>query len=130
MNSDGKIINIYSNNKLEVIIKSGVKKEIFEDGFQIVNFTNGDLKQIFPDGKIIYYFKESKVTQTTFSDGTQLFKFDNGQIEKHYSDGSKQINFPDGSIRYIYPNGYEETYNNQEPEGISEEVTNFKKSKK
>ena len=53
MNSDGKIINIYSNNKLEVIFKSGVKKEIFEDGFQIVNFTNGDLKQIFPDGKII-----------------------------------------------------------------------------
>ena len=54
MSSEGKIINIYSNNKLEVIFKSGVKKEIFEDGFQIVNFTNGDLKQIFPDGKIIY----------------------------------------------------------------------------
>ena len=114
LNSEGKIINIYSNNKLEVIFKSGVKKEIFEDGYQIVNFTNGDLKQIFPDGKTIYYFKESKVTQTTFNNGTQIFNFDNGQIEKHYSDGSKQISFPDGTIRYIYPNGYEETYNNKE----------------
>ena len=114
LNSEGKIINIYSNNKLEVIFKSGVKKEIFEDGFQIVNFTNGDLKQIFPDGKVIYYFKESKVTQITYNNGTQIFKFDNGQIEKHYTDGSKQISFPDGTIRYIYPNGYEETHNNKE----------------
>ena len=125
LNSDGKIVNIYSNNKLEVIFKSGVKKEIFEDGYQIVNFTNGDLKQIFPDGKIIYYFKESKVTQTTFNDGTQIFKFDNGQIEKHYSDGSKQISFPDGSVRYIYPNGYEETYNNQDEN--NEDGINLKK---
>ena len=120
LNSEGKIINLYSNNKLEVLFKSGVKKEIFEDGYQIVYFTNGDLKQIFPDGKIIYYFKESKVTQTTFNNGTQIFKFDNGQIEKHYSDGSKQISFPDGTIRYIYPNGFEQTYENKEENNDTE----------
>ena len=113
LNKEGKIINIYSNNKVEVIFKSGVKKEVFEDGYQIVHFSNGDLKQIFPDGKMIYYFKDSKVTQTTYKNGLQIFKFSNGQVENHYADGSKQITFPDGTIKYIYPNGYEETWDNE-----------------
>ena len=113
LNKEGKIINIYSNNKVEVIFNSGVKKEIFEDGYQIVHFSNGDLKQIFPDGKMIYYFKDSKVTQTTYKNGLQIFKFSNGQVENHYADGSKQITFPDGTIKYIYQNGYEETWDNE-----------------
>ena len=34
-------------------------------------------------------------------------------MENHYADGSKQITFPDGTIKYIYPNGYEETWDNE-----------------
>ena len=110
LTSDGKIINLYTNNKREIIFKSGIKKEIFEDGHQIVYFINGDLKQNFPDGKTVYFFNEAQTTQTTYSDGLQVFKFNNGQIEKHYPDGNKKISFPDGTIRYIFNNGYEETY--------------------
>lgn len=108
--SEGKKINLYTNNKREVIFQSGVRKEIYDDGYQIVYFMNGDLKQIFPNGKSVYYFNEAKTVQTTFQDGLQVFKFNNGQIEKHYPDGTKQISFPDGSLRYILNDGYEETH--------------------
>ena len=30
------------------------------------------------------------------------------QIEKHYPDGTKEITFPDQTIKYLYPNGAEE----------------------
>ena len=101
LNTDGKIIKIYSNNKKEINFKSGVKKEIFEDGYQLVNFPNGDMKQHFPDGKIVYYFNDAKTVQTTYSDGLKVFKFSNNQIEKHYPDGSKFIIFPNGTKRII-----------------------------
>ena len=116
MESDGKIINIYSNNKREIIFQSGLKKEIFEDGFHLVYFQNGDKKQIYPDGKTIYYFNDSKTVQTSFSDGLNIFKFSNGQIEKHFSDGSKFIIFPNGSKRMINKDGFEENYSSEEDE--------------
>ena len=108
--NEGKTINLYSNNKREVIFKSGVRKEIFPDGYHIVYFTNGDLKQIFPDGKSVYYFNEAKTVHTNFNNGLQVFKFSNGQIEKHFSDGNKQIFFPDGSQKFINNDGGEETF--------------------
>ena len=109
INSNGKIINIY-NNKKEIIFPSGVKKEIFDDGFQIVYFNNGDKKQSYPDGKTIYYFHEAKTIQTTFINGIQIFKFNNGQIEKHFPDKTKIIIFPDGTKRLIKSDRNEETY--------------------
>ena len=104
-----KKINIFNDNKKEIIFPSGVRKEIFKDGYQIVHFVNGDLKQTFPDGKSVYYFKEAKTVQTTFNNGVLVFKFGNNQLERHYPDGKKQIIFPDGSERIILSNGYEET---------------------
>ncbi|MCQ2818891.1 MAG: hypothetical protein MJ252_16620 [archaeon] len=108
-NDKNMVVNLYTNNKRELIFQSGVKKEIFGDGYQIVYFTNGDMKQIFPDGKMIYYFSEAKTVQTTLPSGISVYKFSTGQIEKHFPDGTKQIAFPDGSIRYIY-DGFEETH--------------------
>ena len=110
LKSDDKIINIYNDNKKEIIFPSGVRKEIFNDGYQIVYFVNGDMKQNYPDGKSIYYFYEAKTVQTTFNNGVMVFKFGNNQIERHYPDGKKQILFPDGSERIILSNGYEETH--------------------
>lgn len=107
--NEGKTINIYNNNKKEIIFKSGVKKEIFSDGYQLVHFPNGDKKQTFPGGKIVYYFSEAKTVQTSFKDGLNVFKFNNNQIEKHYPDGSKFIIFPNGTKRRISKNGNEET---------------------
>ena len=32
-----------------------------------------------------------------------------GQCEKHYPDGTKEIAFPDKTLKYVYPSGDEET---------------------
>lgn len=109
LTSKGKIIKLYTHNKKEIIYKSGVIKETFQDGFQIIYFTNGDKKQIYPDGKMVYYFHESRTVQTKFSDGLYIFKFSNGQIEKHFPDKTKRIYFPDGSERFIKSEGNEES---------------------
>ena len=110
IDSDGKIINIYNNNKKEIIFKSGVRKEIFMDGYQLVHFPNGDMKQKFfgKDEKVIYYYNETNTVQTTFKNGLNIFKFSNGQIEKHYPDGSKYIIYTNGIKRKISKNGNEE----------------------
>jgi len=108
--ADNKEINLYTNDKKEIIFKSGVRKEIYKDGHQIIYFVNGDLKQIYPDGKTYYFFNDSKTVQITLNNGLEIYKFEDGQIEKHYPDGTKQILFNDGSERYIYNDGYEETY--------------------
>jgi hypothetical protein len=106
--SEGKTIYIYKNKK-EILFKSGVRKQIFNDGYQLVYFPNGDKKQILIEGTSIYYFNESKTVQTSYKDGLNVFKFNNNQIEKHYPDGSKFIIFPNGMKRRISKNGNEET---------------------
>ena len=32
-----------------------------------------------------------------------------GQCEKHYPNGTKEIAFPDKTLKYVYPSGEEET---------------------
>ena len=107
--SEGKTIYIYSHNKKEIVFKSGVRKEIFNDGYQLVHFPNGDIKQNYEGGKVIYFFNDSKAVQTSYKDGLNVFKFNNNQIEKHYPDGSKFIIFPNGTKRRVSKNGNEET---------------------
>ena len=89
--SDVKIIKKYQNNAKEIIFSSGVKKQIFEDGYQIIFFTNKDIKQIFPNGKSVYYFYDAKTTQTTYPNNLHVYKLQNGTIEKHYPNGTKEI---------------------------------------
>ena len=52
LKAEDKIINLYNNNKKEILFPSGVRKEIFEDGHQIIHFVNGDIKQNYPSGKV------------------------------------------------------------------------------
>jgi hypothetical protein len=97
-----KEIYLYSNNKKEIIFPSGLKKEVYSDGFQLVFFNNGDMKQIHPDGKNVYFFKDANLVQTTYPNGLQVFKFKNGQIEKLFPNGIKKIFFPSGAVDYLY----------------------------
>ena len=110
---DGKIINEYSNHKKEIIFNNKnnytcSKKEIFDDGYQIVYFKNKDIKQIYPDGKEVYFFSQNKTVATTFKNGDKVYKFANGQIEKCFKNGDKNIIYPDGTLKNIYSNGEEE----------------------
>ena len=110
--TDGKKINIYADNKKEILFKSGVRKEIFVDGYQLVHFPNGDKKQkyIGKDEKVIYYYNETNTVQTSLKNGLNIFKFSNGQIEKHYPDGSKYIIYTNGIKRKITKNGEEKIF--------------------
>ena len=105
-----KIINMYSNDKKEIVFNNGIKKEIYKNEHQIIYFTNGDMKQIFSDGKISYFYNDSKNVETILNNGTKIYKLKNGQIEKHFPDGTKLIIFKDDTEKYIYNDGSEETY--------------------
>jgi hypothetical protein len=110
---DGKIIKQYENNKKEVIFpNSGLKKELFEDGYQVSYFKNKDIKQLYPDGKEVYLYAENNTVVTKFPNGLRVFKFSNGQIEKNFPDGTKIVNYADGTIRNVYNDGVEEVFFN------------------
>ena len=114
LNAEDKIINLYNNNKKEILFPSGVRKEIFEDGHQIIHFVNGDIKQNYPSGKSVYYFSQAKTVQTTFKNGIFVIKFENNQVERHYPDGKKQILFPDGTEKTIFENENEQSLYDEE----------------
>ena len=99
---DDKEVYIYTQNKKEIIFPSGIRKEIFSDGFQLIYFNNGDIKQSFRDGKNIYFYKDANTVQTSYSNGINVFKFSNGQIEKHFPNGLKKVLFPNGTIDYLF----------------------------
>lgn len=107
---DGKIIKLYENKRKEIIFPSGVKKETFEDGYQVTFFNNKDIKQLYPDGREVYLFYENQTVQFKFPDGLHVFKFSTGQLEKHYSDGMKVLTYSDGTLTNVYPDGYQETF--------------------
>ena len=100
------------------------------DGYQLVHFPNGDMKQKFvgKEEKVIYYYSETNTVQTTFKNGLNIFKFSNGQIEKHYPDGSKFIIYTNGIKRKISKNGTEEVFmpneNNKEEDNKKLDLNN------
>ena len=106
---DGKVQKTYSSGRKEILFPDGIRKEIFPDGLTAVHFTNSDVKQTLPSGVMIYYFAETQTTQASYPDGVQKFKFPNGQIEKHLQDGTKEVSFPDGTVKCIFPDGEEES---------------------
>ncbi len=59
------------------------------------------IKQIFPNGKEVYFFAQNKSTQVTYPDGFRVYKFANGQIEKVYLDNSRRIIFQSGEEKYL-----------------------------
>ena len=50
-------------------------------------------------------FVEHQVSKSTIHFASLSFS---KQVEKHYRDGTKEIIFPDQTIKYLYPNGAEE----------------------
>lgn len=99
----GKTENIYRGNVREFKYQNGTVVRMFPNGYQKVLFTNGDAKESFASGKVVYYYYSADTTHTTLSNKLEVFEFPNGQFERHYPDpdGTKEINFPDGSIKYM-----------------------------
>jgi hypothetical protein len=83
----------------EKVYSNGTRVKQFPDGKKVIHFTNGDIKEAHPDGKVIYIYNEDQITETTLPDGTTICEFSNGQIEKTFINGLKEITFPDGSTQ-------------------------------
>jgi len=107
---DGKVERICPDGSREILFTNGTRKQISADGQTIiVSFFNGDIKQMLPDGRVVYCYADAQTTHTTYADGLQIFQFANGQVEKHYIDGTKEIQFPDQTIKYLFSNGSAES---------------------
>ncbi|XP_069136319.1 centromere protein J-like isoform X2 [Argopecten irradians] len=108
--TDGKVERVYRTGAREILFSNGTRKEISADGQTIiVSFFNGDIKQVMPDQRIVYYYCEAQTTHSTYPDGLEILQFPNNQVEKHYPDKTKEIIFPDQTIKYLFQNGSEES---------------------
>ncbi|XP_069035321.1 centromere protein J isoform X2 [Lepisosteus oculatus] len=107
---DGKTVQLFSSGHRIITFRNGTKKEISADGKSVtVTFFNGDIKQILPVGKVIYFYADAQTTHTTYPNGLEVVQFPNNQIEKHHPNGTKEIVFPDKAVKHLYPDGREES---------------------
>nr|XP_035953028.1 centromere protein J isoform X1 [Halichoerus grypus]XP_035953029.1 centromere protein J isoform X1 [Halichoerus grypus] len=107
---DGKIEKVYKNGCHVILFPNGTQKEVSADGKTVtVTFFNGDVKQVMPDERVIYYYASAQTTHTTYPEGLEILHFSSGQIEKHFPDGRKEITFPDQTIKNLFPDGQEES---------------------
>ncbi|XP_038618107.1 centromere protein J-like [Tachyglossus aculeatus] len=107
---DGKVEKVLRNGCHVILFPNGTLKEVSSDGKTItITFFNGDVKQILPDQRVVYYYAVAQTTHTTYPEGLEVLHFSNGQIEKHYPDGRKEITFPDQTIKNLFVDGREES---------------------
>ncbi|CAK1590314.1 unnamed protein product [Parnassius mnemosyne] len=89
----------------ELRFPNGNVKFISADGkYSKFVYYNGDVKENFyNEGRIKYFYAETKTFHTTHADGLEVLEFSDGQVEKRYKDGSSEIRLPNGSVRYFDP---------------------------
>ncbi|XP_043430453.1 centromere protein J isoform X2 [Prionailurus bengalensis] len=79
---DGKIEKVYKNGCHVILFPNGTRKEVSADGKTVtVTFFNGDVKQVMPDERVIYYYASAQTTHTTYPEGLEVLHFSSGQIE-------------------------------------------------
>ncbi|KAL1501309.1 hypothetical protein ABEB36_006653 [Hypothenemus hampei] len=98
---DGSIEILYSNGNLKTISADG----------KIVNmkYCNGDVKETNLNEKIIkYHYAAVGSWHTQFSDGTEVMEFADGHKCTKFQDGKTEVSYADGSFRVINADGTEE----------------------
>ncbi|XP_004715464.1 centromere protein J [Echinops telfairi] len=107
---DGKVEKVFQDGSHVILFPNGTRKEVSADGKTLtVTFFNGDVKQVMPDERVIYYYAAAQTTHTTYPEGLEVLHFSSGQIEKHFPDGRKEITFPDQTIKNLLADGQEES---------------------
>ncbi|XP_039235499.1 centromere protein J-like [Pipra filicauda] len=108
---DGKVEEVLTDGRRILTFRNGTKKEISVDKrTTTISFSNGDVKKIMPDQRVIYYYADAQTTHTAYPDGLKVLQFPNNQIEKHYPDGTQEIVFPDHTVKCLYSDGLKETF--------------------
>lgn len=105
----GTTEKLYSDGSIEICYTNGNRKEITPDGkTKKVYYYNGDVKETLPSGLVKYFYSQTKTWHLTYPDGKEVLQFSNGQEEIRYPNGTLQISFSDGSIKRIETDGSEE----------------------
>ncbi|XP_017932839.2 centromere protein J-like [Manacus vitellinus] len=117
---DGKVEEVLTDGRGILTFRNGTRKEISVDKrTTTISFSNGDVKKIMPDQRVIYYYADAQTTHTAYPDGLKVLQFPNNQIgmqelisvnEKHYPDGTQEIVFPDHTVKCLYSDGLKETF--------------------
>ena len=115
---DGRVERHFADGRRIITFPNGTAKEIVQLGasasLETIYFINGDVKRTHPSGLVEYYYSDVETWHTTHPSGDELYHFiQTNQVELHRdaSDGTnreKEILFPDGTLRRIYPDGREE----------------------
>lgn len=110
---DGRMERIFANSRRVVKFPNGTIKEMVpsSDGtVSTVYFANGDIKRSYPDDSVEYYYDEVDTWHTTHpACGVEVYHFvSTGQVELHGAHDYKEVLFPEGILRRIYPDGREE----------------------
>ncbi|XP_008590049.1 PREDICTED: centromere protein J-like isoform X2 [Galeopterus variegatus] len=106
----GQVEKVCNNGCRFILFPNGTRKEVGADGKTVtLTFINGDVKQVMPDERVIYYYAAAGTTHTTYPQGLEVLHFSSGQIEKHFPDGRKEITFPDQTIKNLFADGQEES---------------------
>ena len=108
---DGRVERVFADGRRIVFFANGTIKEI--DGHETtIFFTNGDIKRTHQNGIIEYYYFDVETWHTTHPTGVELYHFvQTNQVELHAAGDEpkdKEILFPDGTLRRVYSNGFEE----------------------
>lgn len=108
-NQEGNREIHYTDGRKEIRYKNGNLKKISPNGdiIKIVYF-NGDVKEICKDGKVKYYYGESRTWHTTYPDGLEVLDFPNGQVERRHLNGTIEILYPNECKKFNYTDGSEE----------------------
>jgi len=124
LHGDGRRERCYVDGSRDVLFANGTRKVAPASprgGGVVVAFANGDVKrteaqhaeeqgEASAPASVTYYYAAVDTWHVT--DGptqVELFYFPSGQTEAHCSvTGRKDISFPDGSARRVYPDGREE----------------------
>ena len=91
LNINGNNIAIYSNNKKEITYPDGVRQIIYDDNHQIIFYKNGDIKQIFNNGKTVFLNKKEQKIETIYQNGIKIVKYNNGKMERFLFDDKENI---------------------------------------
>ncbi|NXI02143.1 CENPJ protein, partial [Pachycephala philippinensis] len=106
-----KVEEVLSDGCRILTFHHDTKKEISADKrMTTISFSNGDVKKIMPDQRVIYYYADAQTTHTAYPDGLEVLQFPNNQIEKRYPDGTQEIVFPDHTVKRLYGDGLKEIF--------------------
>ena len=71
-----QVEQIFTNGARVIIFPNGTRKQVAADGqLVVVKFFNGDIKQLYPDHRTVYYYSQAQTVQTTYPDGLEILQF-------------------------------------------------------